>query len=223
MMIDPLGGFDWKTLYGSYDAKCNHSGRFKGTVPALNTFSPKPNSDRSLYYEILSRIRQERESGTWMSLTTYEAIVYWKMYSTCGDNINRDIHNKHHIIPELMSKLPHFSGFAPRIIQHKNDVLSLVTETLGLRLYGMGLPVCTAVLHFLYPDVIPIFDKMVLMAVGYTRDQIKREALNQNQYLYGQYVEHVWSLTKRYANQINAQKFEESPTRIVDMALWVTR
>jgi len=158
-----------------------------------------------------------------MSLPTYEAIIYWKMYSTCGDKINRDIHNKAQVIPKLMSKLPQFGGFLPRIMQHKNDVSSLVTKTLGLRLYGMGLPVCTAILHFLYPDVIPIFDKMVLMAVGYTRDQIKRGSLNQNQDLYCQYVEHVWSLIKRYANQINAQKFEESPVRIVDMALWVTR
>jgi hypothetical protein len=223
MMIDPLRGFDWKTLYEGYDARCNRSGKFKNTVSTVSTFLPKPNSDRSLYYEILSRIQQERKSGILMSLPTYEAMLYWKLYSTGGDTINRDIHSKAQVIPKLMSVLPQFNGFPPRIYQNKNVVLGLVTRVLGLHLYGMKLPVCTAVLHFLYPDVIPIFDKMVLMAVGYTREQIKKDALNQDQYLYGQYMEHVWSLTKRHANQINAQKYKESSVRIIDMALWFTR
>ena len=54
----------------------------------LNVFSPRPSSDRSLYYEILARIQKERQSGTLMSLPTYEAIIYWKMYSTCGDKMD---------------------------------------------------------------------------------------------------------------------------------------
>jgi len=222
-MIDPLSSFNWNGLYKSYDAKCNQSGRFNNTVSALNTFSSKPNSDRSLYYKILSIIQQERKSGTLMSLPTYEAIIYWKMYSTCGDKINRDIHNKDWVIPKLRSGLRQFNGFAPRIKQNKNNVLSLVSGMLRLHLYGMRLPVCTTVLHFLYPDVIPIFDKMVLMAVGYTAQQIKMGDLNQDQQLYGQYVEHVWSLIKKYGNQIRAKRLSESPVRIIDMALWITR
>jgi hypothetical protein len=158
-----------------------------------------------------------------MSLNTYEYILYWKLYSTCGDKNNRDIHSKPQVIPKLTSALPQFNGFPPRIDQNKNAVSKLVTRALNLDLYGMKLPVCTAVLHFLYPDVIPIFDKMVLMAVGYKSRQIKNGKLNYSEGLYTQYVEHVWSLTKRYANQINAQKYKESSVRIVDMALWVTR
>jgi hypothetical protein len=158
-----------------------------------------------------------------MSLATYEAALYWKLYSTRGDTINREIHNKPSVIPELISLLPRLSGFPPRIYQNGGAVLDLVTRVRGLGLYGMQLPVCTALLHFLYPDVIPIFDKMVLMAVGYTGEQIKKRTLNQNEYLYGQYMEHVWSLTKTYANHINAQKYRESSVRVIDMALWVTR
>jgi hypothetical protein len=222
-MIDPLRGFNWKTLYERYDARCNRSGKFKHTVLALSTFSPKPNSDRSLYYEILSRIQKERKSGVLMSLSTYEAMLYWKLYSTAGDTINRAIHSKAQVIPKFASVLPQFNGFPSRVYQSKNVILDLVSRVLGLHLYGMKLPVCTTVLHFLYPDVIPIFDKMVLMAVGYTPEQIDKDALNQDQYLYGQYMEHVWSLTKIHANQINAQKYKESSVRIIDMALWVTR
>lgn len=222
-MIDPLGSFDWEKLYAMYDAKCAQSGRFSHSVQALSAFSPKPDSDRSLYYGILSRVDGERRSGTLMSLGAYESIIYWKLYSTCGDKFNRDIHNKTRVLHELMRSLPQFNRYPARIRQGKKAVLSLVTQTLNLKPYAMKLPVCTAVLHFLYPEIVPIFDKMVLMAVGYSRCDIDKHNLNQDQQLYGRYSAHVRSLTARYAKQIRAQRFKESPVRIIDMALWLTR
>jgi len=220
-MEDPLRSFNWQTLYRRYDNKCARSKRFGNTASALNAFSPKPNKDRELYYQILCRIAEERVSGHLMSLDTYESIIYWKLYSTVGDKINRDIQNKKWIKPKLIPALLKFNSFKPTIGRNKNYVLNLVTATRNLHLYGMGLPVCTAVLHFLYPDVIPIFDKMVLKAVGYTAQQIKKGNLNQKQQLYGQYVEHVWSLTKKHAKPISKVPLVESPVRIVDMALWI--
>ena len=82
-------------------------------------------------------------------------------------------------------------------------------------------PPILTVLHYLYPDVVPIFDQMILRAVGYDKEKINRKRLNQSQELYHEYLEHHWSLAEKYANKIN--NFRETPVRAIEMALWVSR
>ena len=85
----------------------------------------------------------------------------------------------------------------------------------------MGLPVATTVMHFLYPEVVPIFDQMILRAVGYTREEIQKNHLNQSIELYEKYLIHHWGLCDKYSSRMSG--FLETPVRVVEMALWVSR
>ena len=79
------------------------------------------------------------------------------------------------------------------------------------------LPVRTTFLHFLYPSVVPIFDQMVLKAVnGWEKDA------NHKASFLTAYLPLAWELAERYAKPAFSFK-RESPIRVIDMALWVTR
>ena len=219
-MIDPLQDFDWQSLYAEYDEKCARAGRYKENVSALKCFSPPPKKDRELYYSLLSRISSERKTGSLMTLQTYAAIIYWKMYST-SPKTNNDIDKDINLQERLKKRLQPFSNYPTKIAKDRKLILKLVERTLENKPYGMRLPVCTAVLHYLYPNVVPIFDQMVLQAIGYSKDQIKSRQLNQSQELYNEYLDHHWSMVEKYSN--NIRNFQEKPVRVVEMALWITR
>jgi len=142
------------------------------------------------------------------------------MYST-SPKTNNDIDRDAGLQEILRKNLFSFNSY-PALIQRNRDlILELVQRTLSLKLYGTRLPVCTTVLHYLYPNFVPIFDQMILRAAGYDREEIKRKQLNQSQELYYEYLQHHWSMVDKYANKISA--FRETPVRVVEMALWVSR
>jgi hypothetical protein len=80
-----------------------------------------------------------------------------------------------------------------------------------------SLPVRTTFLHFVYPDVVPIFDKQVLKAVG-----IYNRNANRSRKRLLQYVPHAWKMLDLHSSQFNTFK-RETAVRLIDMALWVTR
>ena len=219
-MIDRLDDFDWDSLYDQYDERCLKTSRFNHNASALRCFTPIPKTDRDLYYSLISRISNEREAGSLMSLQSYTAIVYWKMYST-SPKINNDIEKDISLREQLRNRLISFKKYPAVIEKQRNLISDLVQRTLDIGLYGMRLPVCTTVLHYLYPDVVPIFDQMILRAVGYDKEKIKVKRLNQSQALYNEYLEFHWSMIKKYA--IKIKNFKENPVRAIEMALWVGR
>ncbi len=221
-MLDPLREFDWESLVVRYEEKCSRSGRFEPNAPPLDCFADRPSSDRALYHLLVDRVRSERLSSGQLSLPTYEAIVYWKMYSTCI-NANNEVRKNPARRAGLTRRLASVREFPASAQEDRRLALGLVARMLALRLYGMRLPVCTTVLHFMYPQVVPIFDQMVLRAVGYSRDEIKARELNQSSELYGQYLEHHWSLVRTYSPKFARLGLPETPVRAVEMALWVNR
>jgi hypothetical protein len=80
-----------------------------------------------------------------------------------------------------------------------------------------AIPVRTTFLHFIYPDLIPIFDSQVLAAVG-----INEKDANHSYEFLRDYLPHAWSLAEKYNSHLVAFT-QESPIRLIDMALWVTR
>lgn len=79
------------------------------------------------------------------------------------------------------------------------------------------LPVRTTFLHFIYPSVVPIFDQMVLKAVGsWVKDA------NHKANVLEEYLPFAWELADRYAQQISCFS-KDGPIRVIDMALWVGR
>lgn len=219
-MKDPLTNFDWNQLYEKYDAKCAIGSRFNPVFPCLSIFQREIDSDRRLYYSLLDQVAKERNEGILISLPTYEAIVYWKMYST-SPHINNEIMKNQALRLKLNNTLSNIRHFPVQIDRINSRVISVVKSLLKMELYGMKLPVATTVMHFLYPDTVPIFDQMILRAVGYNREDIKKNNLNQSFELYEKYLIHHWGMCSKYSS--STAGFFETPVRVVEMALWVSR
>lgn len=87
--------------------------------------------------------------------------------------------------------------------------------------YGMtascSIPTRTTLLHFLYPKVIPLSDKQVLLAVGIN----EKDANKKYSYLF-EYIQFAWNLSND-PSLVLQEGWIETPLRLVDMALWVIR
>lgn len=75
---DPLANLDWSTIYDRYDTKCVG---FRPDSNHLRALSPRPASDRALYYRIAQLARQALLDSETLSAEAYEAMLYWKLYS----------------------------------------------------------------------------------------------------------------------------------------------
>jgi hypothetical protein len=121
------------------------------------------------------------------------------------------------VLGHLQRFLAEIPTTIPRRVQ---DIVELVELVGSYQFPGMksntALPVRTTFLHILYPNIVPIFDQMVLKAVG-----AWREGANQDISVLRHYLPHAWALADKYTQQLSG--FNESPVRLVDMALWVKR
>src|SRR6266404_1988907 len=77
-MIDPLQQFSWPDLHDKYDGLCK---RFNPLVPYLDCLYPRPSSDRFLYHALRQRFALELNSPDGIGLQTFQAMLYWKLYS----------------------------------------------------------------------------------------------------------------------------------------------
>ena len=75
---------------------------------------------------------------------------------------------------------------------------------------------CNRFLHFFNPSVVPIFDRMVLQAVG-----LWSPGANTRLAVLEAYLPIAWQLADEYATR--PREFVETPVRLIDMALWVGR
>ena len=169
-MDDPLGDFDWQSLFDRYDTCCVG---FDPRSPHLMCFAGKrPSSDRALYYCLIDAFSPGGLGRTSDPVGAYKAMLYWKLYSQ-------------HTTPSMFRKwsadgggfdraaaeLPRLIAAIPASLRRDvEDVVALIQSLGEYRLPGMmsngTVPVRTTFLHFLYPSVVPIFDRMVLRAVG---------------------------------------------------------
>jgi hypothetical protein len=218
-MKDPLREFDWSRLYERYDALC---GRFNSSVAHLRGFTPRPQSDRELYYALLRSVHTSSTRRLNLPLDSYEAVLYWKLYSqpAAVANVRRWLGPE--ACSEEADRLARLISELPIDLQRDaTDVTAVVKHLGAYKLAGLktetALPVRTTLLHFLFPNVVPIFDKMVLQAVG-IRDQFA----NQNISVLRQYLPFAWELAERYGAHFLSFS-PETPIRLTDMALWVSR
>ncbi len=221
-MLDPLVLFNWKSLHQDYDDLCKK--KFDPSVPFLYSLSPRPGSDRSLYYSLVERFAHELNSPTGITIGTYEAMLYWKLYSQPAAVANtckglRQSASLQDIVSRALNKLSaQLRGTAGAISARPLD------QVQGLGLYGIwgmksstALPVRTTFLHFVEPSAMPIFDKQVLLAVG-----VKDKKANEKIAFLQLYLPHARTLASRYSNCFAIFK-TETPIRLIDMALWVVR
>jgi len=220
-MIDPLHQYNWINLYEDYDHLAD-SHKFKSQSPVYLSFiSPPPQSDRILYYQILRRVDDERRNNKLMTVNTYLAILYWKLQST-SLKVPFEIRNNKNAIQSILERqllrLPQFSVVIP---QDTDQIISALIDLKNLKLYGTqcGYATATTVLHFLYPESVPIIDINVLQALGYSHEQAKKTI--KNIHTYESLLPIHWGLGRRYEKHFTS--FPESSVRLIDMALWVIR
>jgi hypothetical protein len=211
-MSDPLSGFDWNRVCARYDAACC---RFSSLAPQLRGPYAGTLSDRALYYKLVAAASQRHHAQ--LGTDWYEALLYWKLYSqpAAVSNINGWMRS---FAP---SSLHTFLATLPSTLSRDvGNILALVKLIGRYQLPGTktstSLPVRTTLLHFLYPDVVPIFDQMVLIAVGSWY-----KAANQDIGVLGRYIPHAWALVDRHTRHFTG--FQETPIRLVDMGLWLVR
>ena len=220
-MLDPLVRFNWKSLYDDYDVLCR---RFDPSAPFLYSLSPRPETDRSLYYALVERFAHEQSSPTGVTIGTYEAMLYWKPYSQPAAIANtckplRERTSLKEIVSQslrsLSSELRSARNTSPK------NILDSFREIGMYGLWGMksatALPVRTTFLHFVAPSITPIFDKQVLLAVGVTQKKA-----NEKMAFLELYLPHARTLASRYSNSFSIFE-KETPIRLIDMALWVIR
>ena len=217
-MIDPLQTFDWASLYEKYDRACIG---FQPENESLYAFDPPPKTDRALYYSLIDRVASEVNAQGRISIGSYEAILYWKLYSqpAAVANVCKSIRKKKDRQTSISVEVAKLEWVADL----KRDISDLISQLEVLKkakLFGMSsktaFPTKMTLLHFIYPDVVPIFDKMVLKAVG-----VDDNNANQNLAFLRKYVPHSWQMAERHKDKMVGLK--ESPLRAIDMALWVIR
>jgi len=219
-MRDPLERFDWSTLYARYDRL---SKDFKSTSLALRIFQPRPKSERQLYSRLLEQVSDEKNRSTGISLETYEAVLYWKYYSQPLALKICDHLRNHSDRSRLQAELTNLSQLLPTVMtRDKIRILEQIGNLGNTTLPGIvsyeALPTRTTLLHMIYPEVVPIFDKMVLKAVGAWDNSYA----NRSRKRFKKYLEHVWQLVDRYRYSFPPE-LKETPIRLIDMALWVIR
>jgi hypothetical protein len=223
-MRNPINNnFDWSSLYQRYDATCR---RFDPTSPYLYDFAEKlKNNDRCLYNSLVEKVSKDRSTKGYIGLGTYEAILYWKLYSqpAATKNICAKIRSDKTIKIEIETALKGLGVqlSATDVTENIASIENLynLLDNHGRQLFGLkdacALPARTTLLHFLYPNVVPLFDKQVLHAVGVTEQNANR----RRECLY-HYIQFAW----RESKKPNIPKdWQETPLRLLDMALWVIR
>lgn len=216
---DPLGDFDWSTLYNQYDRLCCS---FNRNSHYLKYTKISASSDRELYYLLIKRFSKEKKLDE-INLDTYKGMLYWKLYSQQAAlanilkkiEINLEQRYLEKQLNVLSEKLP------TKTSREINQIVALL-KLKEFEIYGMkdkkSLPVRTTFLHFMYLEIVPVFDKMVSQAVG-----VKQKNANHNIKVLEQYIPYVWGLVKKYQLEFQQYNYQETPIRIIDMALWVVR
>ena len=219
-MIDPLSNFEWSSLHGRYDRLCR---RFGSRVTFPDSFVPRPTSDRELYYFLVERLAVGRTHFE-IGVEWYEAMLYWKLYSqpAAVANVYKPICENESLRCVTGRKLSELSRRLPADLpRDQGALLQLIKSFTREAVHGMAsfdaFPVRTTFLHFVYPEVVPIFDKQVLRAVGV----FEKNANHSAQYLL-EYVVFAWELANKYSHHFGLFG-RETATRLIDMALWVSR
>lgn len=213
-MYDPLEDFQWEFLKDRYEAKCEP--KYQAMKKMLGkVLYPVPLKESELYEWLIGQF--SREKGIAIKLATYEAMLFWKLY-TIGLKRYQDLLVDERLAKKSQDRLLRLE-LPPQIEQDSDAVLRLLRCLNACRIHGMKTSnlyaVRTTFLHFAYPDVVPIFDKQARKALRYT-SQEDNERLPD-------FCNDVWRLADKYSGKLGLTGLRVTPVRLIDMALWVHR
>jgi|SRR5579871_5115635 len=199
--------------------------RFDSQSPHLACYdTDRPKNDRELYYRLIDGYTVSGRATGSDPLGTYQALLYWKLYSqpaaianlakwmTVGSEMRRSAASD---LPRLLTSLP-------AALDRSVDAVVKTVQLLDtFQLPGMrstsAIPVRTTFLHFIYPSTVPVFDRMVLQAVG-----VDQPDANHSYTVLREYLPFAWKLADQYAERTSVG-YREQTLRLIDMALWVNR
>ena len=221
-MKDPLSDFEWSSLYRRYDNRCLSFDRRSVFISAHEV--GRPESDRTLYYQLIDLFSEGRRSSIAEPIGIYEALLYWKLYSQSTTSYSLDKWLRQDVSERKKAQdrlLMLFQEIPATLAKCPSEIVERVKWLGEFQLPGMAspgsLPVRTTFLHFLYPSVVPIFDQMVLKAIGaWGKNANRKTSVLKN------YIPFAWELAEEHAQQISGF-IKEEPMRVIDMALWVSR
>ena len=216
--VDPLTGFDWSSLYSRYDAMCS---AFRADSVHLSAIQRRVATDRQLYYRLVEELSWTPQHRPSLDGSAYEALLYWKLYSQPAALSNLKSRFSGERSRDIARRLDRMLRELPSTLSRDwSDIRCALKVMNDAAIFGIksctALPVRTTVLHFLYPSTVPIFDRMVLKAVG-----MWSERANEKLKVLERYLPVAWRLADAYEPMLTGLR--ETPVRLVDMALWVTR
>jgi hypothetical protein len=162
-------------------------------------------------------------AATGIPLGAYEAMLYWKLYSQPAavknvcDRLREDLALRERASSELARISKALPSKLSQNVAEITDLVSGLTKNLHGMTSSCAIPVRTTLLHFVYPQVVPIFDKQVLLAVG-----VRDKDANHSYGILRNYIPHAWLLAERYQPAFTTYG-KETGVRLIDMALWVYR
>ena len=217
-MIDPLVNFNFLEIYKQYDDIAPDYNNFKNEIEKMGIDFGEASNDRKLYYYIRKRFSHRSK----INIYDYIALLFWKLctnpqnavwknllYNRRGINKNNEERN----LKEVLDKFNPSEDYTLFNFSKTKFSLSGIQTTTSL-------PTRSTFLHFLYPETMPIFDRMVLRAVN--ENYLKGD--NERYLKYSEYFLHVHFLSEKYKDRINQiSNLEDTPIRIIEMALWIIR
>lgn len=226
-MNDPLAAYEWGQLYERYDLKCASSfARAMSTIGRrVDNFDAliREETDRNLYYAIISSAGQNRKSRNGVTIQDYLAMTFWKLSST-STAVTYKLAADEELQKRTTRSLASVCKILPGELRRDDEtVLAWINAIGAFRVFGMtsatSFPMRTTFLHFLYPNTVPIFDQMVLRSVGFSKEEAKSRV--GDICTLRRYLLHAWLLSDKYENMHS--NFRESSIRVNDMALWTMR
>ncbi|MFA6605356.1 MAG: hypothetical protein WCS88_05235 [Patescibacteria group bacterium] len=221
-MIDPLDPFDFRAIYEQYDRLAP---RYNESIIMLGLDPKKIKNDRALYYHLRNKFSVKQN----ISMDDYIHLLFWKL-NTSGNSTWRKLLTEEDRKKREATSLNAVIRSLPDSLNKNVKEINNFLKRIYFCLYGMryetkdrakaAWPTRSTFLHFIYPDIIPIFDKMVLKAVDPDYEDGDNKKLDK----FLQYIPHVWKLAQKYKDKIkNIPNLRDTDVRIIEMALWITR
>jgi len=141
--------------------------------------------DEYEYNNIIKLVKNDIETENTITESTFERIINWKSARSKGYTRKREYEEYKNTFTEILS------------VENKLERLK--------DLYGIGVPIASTILHFIYPDDYPIVDFRTIEALrllGYIDKDVKMTDIRDTIEGYGSYCSKIFELSKKVKRKL---------------------